>query len=148
MLPSGLFPGHDQLTATMVASREPVATNGHWNSEEQKIEWTVAIEGYGSDKAYASLPDIVYAIWAEPQVVKQTELFGKVVLADEQLATYCLWRRGLTNEMASQWEEFLVTLSPHATLADVIRTFRFRDETPEGYPPAQEIRDLLADSVK
>ncbi len=148
IFPSGLFAGGDQLDATLTTNREPIATNGCWNGEKQRVEWNLSVEGERADGEHGSLPKILYALWAEPAIRTQTKLFGKVVLADDSLLSYCLWRKGLTTEKARRWEEFLTTLKPSPNLADRIREFRFDDEPADTHTRSQAIRDLLAGGLK
>ena len=93
VFPNGLFRAGDRLTATLTTNREPLATNGRWNGEKRCVEWRLSVEGHRSAGEHGSLPSILYAVWTEPAVEAQTRYFGKVVLADDSLFSYCLWRR-------------------------------------------------------
>ena len=148
VFPSGLFGGGDRLTATLTTNREPMATNGRWNGEKRRVEWKLSIEGRRAEGEHGSLPNLLYALWAEPAVEVQTKLFGKVVLADDSLFLYCLWRQGLTAEKARRWDEYLATLKPGPDLADRIRAFRFDDEPADTQTQSQTIRELLAGGLQ
>lgn len=147
VFPTGLFAAGDRLAATLTTKTEPLATNGRWNSEKQCVEWSLYIEGHRPDGSPRSLPGILYAMWTEPAVETQTRCFGKVVLTDDSLFTYCLWRQGLTAEKAELWDEFVASLRPGPDLADRIRAFRFDDEPANTHTRSQAIRELLADGL-
>ena len=97
-LPGGVFPHGHQLTATLALPREPLGTNGVWKADEQRVEWKAALppnDEPTNSRVQRSLPDILFALWVEPAAEKQIEHFGKVVLNDQELIQYCLWRCGL-----------------------------------------------------
>lgn len=148
VFPSGLFGGGDRLNATLRTHKEPMATNGRWNRETQRVEWTLSIEGRRADGEQGMLPDLLYALWVEPAVSVQIELFGKVVLDDASLLSYCLWYQGLPEEKASRWDEFLIALRPAPDLANRILAFRFDDEPAHTNNRAQMIRDLLVEGLR
>jgi hypothetical protein len=96
------------------------------------------------------LPDILFALWVEPAAEKQIEHFGKVVLNDEELVQYCLWRCGLPEEKARLWEAFLGGLKPGADLIERINGFRFADESKDAKTPIayRQIREILVKELK
>lgn len=99
---------------------------------------------------HRSLPDILFALWVEPAAEKQIEHFGKVVLNDEELVQYCLWRCGLPEEKAPLWEAFLGGLKPGADLVERINGFRFADESKDAKTPIayRQIREILVKGLK
>ena len=103
-----------------------------------------------NSSVHRSLPDILFALWAEPAAEKQIEHFGKVVLNDEELVQYCLWRCGLPEEKARLWEAFLGGLKPGADLIERINGFRFADESKDAKTPIayRQIREILVQGLK
>jgi hypothetical protein len=103
-----------------------------------------------NSSVHRSLPDILFALWVEPAAEKQIEHFGKVVLNDEELVQYCLWRCGLPEEKAPLWEAFLGGLKPGADLVERINGFRFADESKDAKTPIayRQIREILVKGLK
>ena len=152
-LPGGVFFRDHQLTAALALPREPLGTNGVWKAHEHRVEWKVALPPNAeptNSSVHRSLPDILFALWVEPAAEKQIEHFGKVVLNDEELVQYCLWRCGLPEEKARLWEAFLVGLKPGADLIERINGFRFADESKDAKTPIayRQIREILVNGLK
>ncbi len=152
-LPGGVFLHGHQLTATLALPREPLGTNGVWKAHEQRVEWKVSLPPNAeptNSSVHRYLPDILFALWVEPAAEKQVEHFGKVVLNDEELVQYCLWRCGLPEEKARLWEAFLGGLKPGADLIERINGFRFADESKDAKTPmaSRQIREILVKELK
>jgi hypothetical protein len=153
-VPGGILFGSDRLTATLAVPCEPLATNGRWQADEQRIAWTADLlpRGKSTGETFAGrpIPDILFTIWVEPAEEAQRARFGRVVLAKEELAEYCLWRCGLPEEKARLWEAFLETLEPGAELNARIQAFRFADEPEDCETPSasRKIRETLVQRLQ
>ena len=153
-VPKGIFFGKDRLTATLAVPCEPLATNGRWQADEQRVEWTADLlpsdAAAGDDVAQQPVPDVLFAIWVEPAEETQRARFGRVVFRNEELVQYCLWRCGLPEEKARLWEAFLETLEPGADLNARIQAFRFADEPEDRETPSasQKIREALVQGLQ
>ena len=119
----------DRLNATMASPTEPLWTNGTWDAEAGRILWLNT--ALPQEQA---LPHFCAAVWAEPDTAFQERHFGQVVVQNEALATYVLWRRGLTAAEAEQWDRFLDALRPGPDLPTQMIAFRFTSDPP--LPPA------------
>ncbi len=60
---------------------------------------------------------------------KQTVRFGKVVLDDIELASYCLWYRGLSKDEANEWDGFIDSLKSEGEVVERLQAFRFSRES-------------------
>lgn len=130
LLPGAILEGGDQLTLGLKTGREPVATNGDWSAEEQRVSWPDQFLPRPGQP-----PQLSYAAWDQPDAAAQESHFGKVVLQGESLVDYCLWYHGLTEAEQEEWDAFVKTLSPGEELPDALKAFRFRHE------PADRQRD-------
>lgn len=110
----------DLLTVELATAAEPGTTNGNWNAEKGIVTWHASLRY--SDR---ELPRILYAVWAVPDVESQKKHFGRVILSEEELAQYCLWRLGLEDGEAEQWDSFLATLRPGPKGHQRLESFRF-----------------------
>ncbi len=151
-LPGGMFLHDHQLTATLALPCEPLGTNGVWQADERRVEWKAAlvpIDAAANSLVRPALPDVLFAFWVEPAAEKQVEHFGKVVLTDQDLVQYCLWRCGLPDEKARLWEDFLGGLRPGAGLGERISGFRFADESPDAATPSasRQIRETFVQEL-
>lgn len=153
-VPGGIFFGSDRLTATLAVPCEPLATNGHWQADEQRVAWTADLlprgKSAGDALAGRPIPEILFAIWVEPAEEPQRARFGRVVLAKEELVEYCLWRCGLPEEKARQWEAFLEGLEPGGELIPRLEAFRFADEPEDRETPSasRKIRETLVQRLQ
>jgi len=132
---------HIELSAVFEADAAPFHTNGQWDEKKKQIVWK------GEVRDGAPLPSIAYAIWATPTVAAQQKHFGKVVLKDENLAQYVLWRESLSSEHKNKWEAFLASLGPDSDLPAAIASFSFSEETESRGDSAITIKDLLLSSL-
>lgn len=151
-LPGGMFLHDHQLTATLALPCKPLGTNGVWKADERRVEWKAALlpnDAAANSLVRPAVPDVLFALWVEPAAEKQVEHFGKVVLTDQALVQYCLWRCGLPEEKARLWEGFLGGLRPGAELVERINGFRFADESPDAATPSasRQIRETLAQEL-
>ena len=58
----------------------------------------------------------------------QKEHLGGVSLTEEELLKYCLWRTGLEEKKAVEWEQFLANFRPGEDAIKKLDNFRFPDE--------------------
>jgi hypothetical protein len=103
------FSDYDTVRVTLTTGTEPLG-NGKWNGETHQVTWTGKLE-LRSEKPIAP-PKVCYAVWVTPDEAFQKARFGKVILDEDKLARYCLWRGGLTAAEATQWDAFLASLRP------------------------------------
>lgn len=114
----------DHLTVRLALNRAPDHSNGKW--QEGKVVWGVALE---PDRA---LPVLCYASWSNPDEQFQSAHFGKVVLAGDELAQYCLWQSGLDGKLAAGWETLLAGLQPGDGLKEKLEAFKFSGQPDSG----------------
>jgi hypothetical protein len=131
--------GPNRLNVHMQAAREPLFTNGQWNGDEGRVTWSGNISS--RQEKYHNLPRNCYAMWVTPDEAAQTAKFGKIVLDGEELAEYALWRNGLSELEAEQWDALLDDLTPR-TVEDKLDDFTFEgDDEPavDKYAPLKNI---------
>ena len=112
-------------------SARPLETNGAWEEEKRELSWE-AVGRQGCET-----PQLLYAIWAEPDEAFQEEHLGRVMLAGERLTRYVGWRAGLSAAQRSEWEAFVVGLQPSEELVERLKEFRF--STPTTMPSSQPV---------
>jgi hypothetical protein len=140
-----LFASGDELKVTFRCPTPPYRTNGAWSEDERAVVWTARIPEFGVTTLRA-LPPLLFAFWSVPDEAFQTAHFGMVVLRDEPLAHYCMWRRALTGQEATEWDDFVAKLQPGETLPDRLGQFRFSSDPPP--TPANESPPSLADGAR
>jgi hypothetical protein len=124
----------------------PFATNGAWDTKTSRVTWSGRI-GQRGQPPHNVLPKVLYALWSVPDAELQTKHFGKVVLTGEELAQYVLWRHGLSDEEAGEWDGFVATLEPGERLLEQLDAFRFTTD-PMSPPPGQDETPTLADTPR
>jgi hypothetical protein len=132
----------DELRLTLASKDAPVLTNGTWDEKAGAIRWNGRLgprNGYGVDP----LPAMCYAVWARPDERSQTRHFGRVILREGAMASYCLWRKALTPDGARQWGAFVATLKPE-TAAAQLASFRSAREKATTAPSE---KDKLAEGA-
>ena len=125
LLPFNLFDTADHLAVRLVLTAPPLHTNGRWDESRRQVVWEADLE---SRTNATRIPCLCYASWARPDEAFQTQHFGRVALAGDQLMQYCLWRNGLDPQHGSQWDAFVAGLQPDTGLRSKIDGFRFADE--------------------
>jgi hypothetical protein len=80
---------------------------------------------------------------------------GKVAVAGDDLAQYCLWRCSQGEQRGGEWDNFLASLKPGSSLPSKLDAFRFTDETdqatndePKLVSPSTYPRELLKNALK
>jgi hypothetical protein len=107
-------------------SVQPLETNGTWNGEKRELSW----EAKG--RQGCETPQLLYAVWAEPDEAFQNEHLGRVMLVGERLGEYVAWRAGLPAAQCRDWDTFVARLQPSEELVDRLKEFRF--STPATLP--------------
>lgn len=138
----------DHLTVTLSLPVSPAHTNGKWDETKKQVVWDYDLE---SRTNAVQLPVICYASWEQPDETFQKLHFGSVFLTSENLTLYCLWRAGLDEKRAAEWDKFLVDLRPSDSLKQLVKGFRFSDEQPVDSDvqksPSWRARTLLEESL-
>lgn len=115
-----------KVEVKLACTNEPFNTNGEWNQQANQVVWVRKIAG--DEK----LPTFFYAAWSEPNREYQQEHFGRVVLCDEDLAQYCIWRENLDEGKAQEWDSFILSLNPGEDLIGRLNAFRFSADQQKG----------------
>jgi hypothetical protein len=100
---------------------EPNESNGTWDAKTRELRWDArAVSG-------ATLPQVLFAKWGEPDEKFQRRHLGWVALSNE-LVEYNEWYFGLDADQRGQWDAFVATLSPGPKLIQKLNQFRFTVE--------------------
>jgi hypothetical protein len=110
----------DRLRVRLRCPDQPHRTNGRWDAQERRLEWS------GTPAHKGQLPSMVYAFWTEPNTAFQETHFGRIVLRGEALEEYVLWYRGLHAAERGQWDALLAGLRPDGDAVQRLRSFAFR----------------------
>jgi hypothetical protein len=79
---------------------------------------------------------VCFALWSTPQQAFQEQHFGRLLLADADLAQYVVWYRSLKPEESVAWDRFLAGLAPDGGLKAALEGFRFAtDPKPDPTQP-------------
>ena len=105
--------------------KAPYSSNGEWDGSGE-LQWRERLAS--GDARTISLPNTLFALWSEPNDTYQEEHFGRVVLDDENLGDYCLWRRGLSKKRGREWDKFVKSLEPGEELIQALNDFQFKGE--------------------
>lgn len=123
-IPFDMFPSTPYLEVKLMCKNEPFATNGEWDEESKQVVWSGHIAGKGH------LPTFCHAAWSVPDEIFQEEHFGCVILRDELLSEYCIWRESLDEVEAEEWDSFISSLQPSEDLEEQLSSFHFWDYQP------------------
>lgn len=146
---------HDHVTVRLSLPSAPVRSNGRWNAERKQVVWESNLESSDASEK-GRVPSFCYASWSVPDEAAQRRHFGRVLLSGEELTQYCLWRAGLDEKEANEWDTLLAGLLPGDELKEKIETFRFSSEMlqtvasgqSQSTGPSDFIRSLLSDALK
>jgi hypothetical protein len=121
-----------RVRARLQAPRKPFWTNGSWNAQESRVEWSSLIaELPEPDREQPwDWPTLCFAAWDEPNEEGQKQIFGSAGLTGEELLKYCLWYQGLSGFEKKEWDAFLATVKPGEP-ASQVGAFRFSNEPAE-----------------
>ncbi|MDB6124921.1 MAG: hypothetical protein JWQ71_3914 [Pedosphaera sp.] len=115
----------DHLTVRLSLLSAPIHTNGRWDETQKKVVWESELE---AGKEPVRLPAFCYASWSNANEAFQKEHFGKVLLVGDGLSEYCMWRSGLNEKEAEEWEGLLVGLKSGEGMVEKLDAFRFSEE--------------------
>ena len=111
-----------KIEVKLACENEPFETNGEWDEQASQVVWRSSIAG--DEK----LPTFFFASSSDPNGKYQEEHFGEVVLSDEALAEYCMWREDLGEGKGKEWESFVLSLNPSEGLEEQVSSFRFSQD--------------------
>jgi hypothetical protein len=116
----------------------PLETNGDWDEEKHELAWEAA------GRQGCETPQLLFAIWAEPDEEFQKEHLGSVMLAGEPLTKYLGWRAGLAPTELSEWDAFIAGLRPDQDVVKELEQFQFATPTtkPSTMPAEMAASDL------
>jgi len=142
----------DHLTVKLSLSAPPLHSNGKWDESHHQLVWSSDIQGR-TNLYY--LPYSCYANWAMAAGDFQKAHLGKVAVAGDDLAQYCLWRGSQNEQRGSEWDAFLASLKPDNSLLSKLDAFRFTDETNQATNNESKLvslstypRELLKNALK
>jgi len=124
------------LTIRFSMPRQPIYANGEWDQEAACTMWGPKPL---RDKGF---PSFAYAVWAVPDEAAQRRLFGAMLLDGEPLYEYGMWRKGLGEKEAAEWEGFLASLKPGQELRQRLEAFRFAGDPKPGAAGAKQVPSL------
>jgi hypothetical protein len=131
-----------KVEVKLACNNKPFYTNGQWDEHTSQVVWLSEI---AEDM---KLPTFFYASWSEPNDKYQQGRFGCVVLSNEDLAQYCMWRENLDEDEGKEWDSFISSLSPGEDLEGRLNAFRFSSDQQKELDKkesdlAQKPRDLI-----
>ena len=128
------------LTVRLSLPAAPDHTNGKWDQARSQVVWESDLE---SKESAARLPAFCYASWTTPDSKFQMDHFGRAFLHGDDLLQYCVWRSGLNEMQAGEWEKLLSGLRPGAELTNTLAAFQFSGAQPQPSTAADWGKDLL-----
>lgn len=132
-----------RLKLKLACESEPFMTNGKWNSKTRRVDWSRSV------RSGTCPPTLCYAFWSSPKAEFQIDHFDRVVLKGRDLGRYCLWRAGLNEKDAREWDVFVLELKPGKNLVKRLESFRFSSELAEGkHDLANMPRRLILNALK
>ena len=135
------FSTNDQLSIKLHLKTQPYISNGKWVKASGWLEWSDL-----EIRSKTGLPTFAYAYWAEPNDKFQKKHFGKVVLKEEALAEYVLWRNGLNAREGVEWDDFLKKFKPQAADKLLARLGEFKFSSEKDKPDPQTDQSGLAET--
>ncbi len=112
----------DHLTVRLALPSAPDHTNGKWDEKSKQVVWDSALE---TRESAARVPVFCYASWSIPDHRFQQEHFGREILGGDELLKYCLWRSGLDEAQAGEWEKLLSEFRPGGDVTNKLASFQF-----------------------
>ncbi|HEY3244262.1 MAG TPA: hypothetical protein VGM03_13025 [Phycisphaerae bacterium] len=110
---------------------KPVTTNGKRDELAGELRWTAR------GTAASELPQVLLAVWAQPDEAFQQAHFGSVILS-EHLPAFNAWFNSLSPAESARWEEFVATLHPDSDLDERLENFRFKPAPPQAENQEQQ----------
>lgn len=134
----------DHLTVKLALPSAPDHTNGKWDDTRKQVVWDSALE---AKESAARWPVFGYASWSQPDDQFQREHFGRTILSGDNLLSYGIWRAGLSDARAGEWETFLSGLLPGGELTNKVATFEFAAGPEEKSAAADFAKGLIRDGL-
>jgi hypothetical protein len=139
----------DHLTVKLSLPLAPTHTNGKWDAAFKQVFWDAKLE---SPDDASRMPVFCYASWSDPNGSFQKKCFGRVALSGDKLLQYCLWRAGLDEKRAGEWDGLLAGLEPGEGLNKKLAAFRFSGEplqsNTSSQPQISSLSDFPRDLIK
>lgn len=131
----GILGSNTEGTVTWRGTSQPIYTNGNWDSEQGELSWqAVGRQGCAS-------PQLLFAIWAEPDREFQRARLGSVALSGVSLHDYVCWREELPVDKQTAWDAFVGSLRPGPDLVKKLKHFRFHPTSLPASAPATQPAD-------
>jgi hypothetical protein len=93
--------GRDELTLSLAVPIKPYLTNGAYEPHDGLVTWRTELP------TRRERPYVCLAHWAVPDEKAQSELFGKVRLENENLATFAVLFAGLPAKRQKEFADFV-----------------------------------------
>lgn len=110
----------------------PLYTNGKWAETEKEVRWDARA------RVGCETPQVLFAIWAEPDEGFQREHFGAVVVRDHELYEYLNWRGGLSATERAAWDSFVADCRPGPDLIARLQAFRLPQDATTTQPATSQ----------
>lgn len=127
----GSRPKVTETEVSLATGVEPYLTNGTYEEERKAVIFRSRVVA-GAERT-SLYPPTFQAAWAVPDEARQRQCFGEVLLAGEDLASYCGWWQVLTPKLQERWEKALETLASGGgpgALREVASQLRLRHPVP------------------
>ncbi len=122
-----LFAKYNEVNIFLACPNKPLMTNGKWETRKERGKEYTGVFWELKYTAGTSESFLNYAFWAVADEDFQKQHLGKLVFDGDNLAEYCLWRSGLTEEHGRQWDRFLAELTPETATREKVMAFEFSD---------------------
>jgi hypothetical protein len=122
-----------RVRASLETPRKPFWTNGQWNEQQRRVEWSPLIAelpkpNRDESEPHFEWPTLCFAAWDEPNEDRQKKQFGNVGLTGHALLDYCTWYTGLSALEKREWDAFLPTVKKGEGPAGRLKSFHFSNE--------------------
>jgi hypothetical protein len=140
--------GSSLAKVSLETPRKPFWTNGKYNANEHRVEWSQRIPEASRSANWPSSewPGFCCAAWDDPNEQAQNHLLGKVGITRESLFQYNLWYQSLSNHEKHEWDVFLPTVRGDAKSGERLEGFLFSDE-PAGRKGSERVAATGATAI-
>jgi hypothetical protein len=97
----------------------PWLTNGEWDEKAEEVVFKTRL--FDANNRTIIFSPVFFANWSEPDAAEQERLFGATILADGDLADYCLLLAAMPEEARREWDAALATLGATGDAAPMAR---------------------------
>lgn len=97
-----------EVDVRLKTGAKPWLTNGTWDEETGEVVFKTRL--FDANNRTILHSPVFFANWAEPDAAEQERLFGSVILAEGDLADYCLLLAAMPEEARKEWDAALATL--------------------------------------